>query len=208
MFYKEQMKLCLTPYKAIFLGITILLVVWLIIRIMDYHKTDAIDMPKDKLLFIQGTGMFKGEGTYGPTKHYPNGLKAKLRSTRQATSSGLDIITEVTAYDAKTGEHVYDAIRYVTFSHKPNKGNRLYKSSKSYIDDKLVSSSNGWVTMFDDKSMESVSKGSWHISAEDHEIISRTETNGSKMRTTFTNNTRHPLKSNHFMEETYEKVSE
>jgi len=195
-----------SPLSMALVALVLLIIAWFIIRFVKYHATNAIHVPKQQLLAVQGTGRYQGEGHYGATDHFPNGLKAKLQSTRKATDSGLEVVTEVTAYDAKTGQHAYDGVRYETFSYKPNKGDRVYKHSKSYIDGELVSSSNGWVTYASDDVIETVSQGSWHISEHDHDIKCRTERNGNKLHTTFSNDTKHPLHATLYMDEVYEKI--
>jgi len=154
------------------LGIIILLVMLIsIIYLMSihYYKSSAIDIEPSLLFKVLQPGRYTGVSNYSPTEIYKNGLVCKHSVTINKTdNNGIDVVNNVTAYDRITNKLEYDGVRKVIFNYKPNHNNNLFKISRSYINDKLVSSSYGYAN---GKTHDSISfnlSGSWHISNKDY----------------------------------------
>ena len=145
----------------------------------NYYKNQPIQIKKEFLYKILTPGKYLGTSYFEPTNIYKNGLKSKHVLVIKKNNNGLEVTNNQTAYDAKTGKLEYIAKRHVIFFYKINHKNDLFKSSHSYIDDKLVSSSYGYATGQTENSIIFHLSGSWYIDNRDFHKITSTITRNS-----------------------------
>jgi hypothetical protein len=134
-------------------------------------KKQAVQISPTFLFDILKPGIYNGGSKYTPTKKYPNGLICQNTLKIEQNLNGVSFINKVLAYDNVTKKFQYTGIRIGEFFYKIHHGDNLFKTSKSYINGNIVSSSYGFAT---DKSPNSISfelSGSWHINDTDYHII-------------------------------------
>lgn len=169
--------------------VAIILIVIIYFLYTHYYKSSAIDIEPSLLFHILQPGTYTGVSNYSATDLYKNGLVCtNLVTISKIGSNGIDVINNITAYDAITNKLEYNGVRKVSFNYKPNHNNNLFKMSKSYINDKLVSSSYGYANAKTNNSISFHLAGSWHISNTDYTKLynSITRTDEKTIDTKFT----------------------
>tara|TARA_R110002012_G_scaffold195779_1_gene364000 strand:- start:21 stop:617 length:597 start_codon:yes stop_codon:yes gene_type:complete len=167
----------------------IILIVTVYLLCIHYYKSPAINIEPELLFHILQPGTYTGVSNYSATKLYKNGLNCNHKVIISKTGANdIDVVNYVTAYDNITNKLEYNGVRKVNFNYKPNHHNNLFKMSKSYINDKLVSSSYGYATGKTDNSISFNLAGSWHISNTDYTNLynSITRTDKKTIDTKFT----------------------
>jgi hypothetical protein len=108
-------------------------------------------MEKIEAILIPGT--YKGHGFYDPTKKYPNGIsttnKVKIEKDKGCY---LKITNEITCYDAKTKQKLWNGRRKTIIYQDTNDKSKYVYESKSYINKKIVSSQYGILSKINEKS--------------------------------------------------------
>ena len=157
-------------YKIIMI-ILLLLVVYCVYRIRQLYPP-AINVDSNLIKSILKEGIYEYKGNYTPTDIYKNGLllKGEVHITYEKNNA---IVAELhkEAYDAKTKNKVYEALRKVTFYYKPDHGNNLFRESVTYKDDKVSSRLYGYATASTNNSISFSSSGSWLMSTHDYKHI-------------------------------------
>ena len=166
--------------------LSIIIIVLISCAFLNY-RYPAVNINHDKLVKILQPGTYTGTSTHGPTEHYKNGLKCKNLLHIYETNDGLSFTNKLKAYDMKTGKFEYSAIRKGHFDYMSNHGKNIFKSSKSYINNNLVSSSYGYAIAEESNSLTFQLTGSWHISGDDFTNILSTMTllDENKIHVTF-----------------------
>ena len=154
----------------------------------QYYHPNAINVDKDLLNNIFEIGYYKGYSTYSPTDIYKNGLYSKDKLEIIKNYSGIRTIVTLDAYDKLTNKKVYTGKRISDFVYKENHGNNLFRISKSYINNKIVSSSHGFAIAKSNNSIEFKLTGSWHNSSHDfHKINLKIKRENNKILAEFVN---------------------
>ena len=142
---------------------------------------NPVEISLEHLTNILSPGTYEGTGYYTPTGLYPNGLNTNLYRVISKSNSGLTVVTNIKAYDAKTNKFAYNAIREGRFDYKPSHGNEVFINSLSYLgnndnfmqnadlskgnfDNSIISSSHGHSTGKLENRLSFSSTGSWYIS--------------------------------------------
>lgn len=155
----------------------IILLISIYLLYTNYYKSSAIDVEPSLLFKILQPGTYTGISNYSATELYKNGLICTHYVTISKTANNdIDVVNNVTAYDKITNKLQYNGVRKVNFNYKPNHNNNLFKISKSYINDKLVSSSYGYANGKTNNSISFNLSGSWHISNKDYNKMDNTIT--------------------------------
>jgi hypothetical protein len=119
-------------------------------------------------------GNYIGKATIDPTTQYKNGLICTHNLTITKNPDGLTVINRFKAFHPNTHKLQYQGYRDIKFLYKPNHPNQLFKISKSYINDKIVSSSYGYATGKTKNSILFHLTGSWHVDNRDFHKITWT----------------------------------
>ena len=131
-------------------------------------KIPNVSMEDLDSFFTEGEYFYNG--IYKSTKIYPNGLKAKGFSEHKIIDDNkFTVKFEIDTYDIKTNKMKYRGERIMEFTVDPD--NKLYLTSHSYIDNKLVSFQKGYCVKFSKNNLVFFSKGGWHITPNHHNLI-------------------------------------
>ena len=110
-------------------------------------------MTKQEIEQILVPGVYKGTGMYEPTKKFPNGIvttnKLKIENDK---GFHLKITNEITCYDAKTKQKLWNGRRKTIIYQDTNDKSKYVYESKSYINKKIVSSQYGILSKINEKS--------------------------------------------------------
>ena len=157
----------------------ILTVIFLVIVKYIFTHRNPVEIPLDQLEEILAPGTYEGKGYYSATDLYPDGLNVQLHKVVSRKNDGLSVITDIKAYDAKTNEFAYHAVREGRFDYKPSHGKEVFINSLSFIDprsapgmseskfpnENVVSSFHGHSIGKHLNRVAFSSTGSWHISS-------------------------------------------
>ena len=187
-------------------AVLLIVVVLTISYVYRHYMRQAVPVKRDVLFGIIKPGVYNGKGHYTATEMYPNGLNTDLRLDMKETSSGTSYVVDITAYDAKTGEHAYTGQRTGRFDYKESHGLDVFRNTASYIDGKLVSSSHGRVIGATSNSLRVLANGSWHISPKQHQMIVDITRSGNKLRVVHYNDSAIPFVNYNTMTEEYTMV--
>ena len=190
----------------IFLIIVTIIIILFILHIVNNYKNQGVHIPKKVLYYVLPEGNFKGTANYGVSNVYKNGLKANVSATIRHHNDGIVVTNNIDAYDLKTKKHAYFAKRVINYDYKPNHGLNVFRNTKSYINNKLVSSSHGKLLAFDQNSITILSSGSWHISTHEHKIKTKITRVGNKLISKYINTGPIPIIHDMHMTEIYDKV--
>jgi hypothetical protein len=108
-------------------------------------------------------GEYQGTGKYSPTDKYPNGLTTTQNMKIENTLHFLKVLIKLDSFDAVTHKYMFSGTRIVKFFHKPNQKGETYKISKSYLNRRVVSKSEGVVTKAKANEVVLKSTGVWHV---------------------------------------------
>ena len=178
-FNNKSIKKCFNKPTFVIVLLLILVIIISGIFYTNYYKNQPVQIKKDFLYKILTPGKYLGSSYFEPTNIYKNGLKSKHLLIIKKKGTGLEVINNITVYDAKTGKLEYIAKRDIIFDYQTNHGNDLFKLSRSYIDDKLVSSSYGYASGQTENSIIFHLSGSWHIDDREFHKITSTLTRNS-----------------------------
>lgn len=178
----------------------------LIILIVKTYKNQGIDVPKKVLFYVLPEGNFKGTANYGKSNIYKNGLKVNVSAIIKHHQDGIVVVNTIDAYDFKTNKHAYSAKRVINYDYKSNHGLNVFRNSKTYINNKLASSSHGKIVSYNSNSITILSNGSWHISTHEHSIKTKISRVGNRLISKYVNNGPIPILHDLHMTEIYDKV--
>lgn len=183
----KNLKNTLTNNYLFFIAILILSYL-IYILYTNYFKNTPISITKQHLYKILAPGNYTGKATIDPTTQYKNGLICTHHLTITKHPDGLTVINRFKAFDPNTHKLQYQGYRDIKFLYKPNHPNQLFKISKSYINDKIVSSSYGYATGKTKNSILFHLTGSWHVDNRDFHKITWTarRTNTNTLQSIFT----------------------
>lgn len=145
------------------MDIFIFIIITLIILLI-YTYTRFEELEPDKLLTILQPGKYLGTATYISTEIYPEGLNSTNELTITKLNGGVVCENFITMYSS--GTKIFTAKRTEKFFYQPNHGNRVFRQSTSIIDgdDRVVSSSHGYLSYVNNTRITFALTGSWHIS--------------------------------------------
>ena len=167
-------------YHLAYIAIISILVIIIYLLKMSYHHSEPIDIEPELFFKLYPPGSYTGTSTIGPTKLYKNGLICEHNVINTKNANGLDVVNNITAYDAVTKKLAYKGVRKIKLSYKPNHDDNLFIVSKSYINNKLVSSFYGYATEKTSNSISFNLSGSWHVSNKHYHNIYKTISKPSK----------------------------
>jgi hypothetical protein len=175
-------------------------------RMYQHYKRKGVPVANSQLDSILVPGRYTGVADYSPSKVYPNGLTCELNANIVKEGNTTKVEIKTRAYDKITNELKYEGVRYEKYSYKPNHGKIVFRNSKSYINQDMVSSSHGRVTKIQSNNMTILSNGSWHISDRHHEITSVITTTDKGMSINYFNDGLLPFIPHLTMTETYTRL--
>jgi hypothetical protein len=183
-----------------------IVVVVFAMKMYSHFSRQGVSVAPSQLQAVLVPGQYMGKGEYSATSVYPNGLSCKLRARIIDENDTLKLEIHTSAYDKKTNDLMYQGVRYETYSYKPNHGDNVFRNSRSFIADQMVSSSHGRVVNATPNSLSVLSTGSWHISDREHEITSVITSTGDGMTIKYFNDGPIPFMPHLTMTETYTRV--
>lgn len=158
-----------TQKKVISIIILLLLILFLALNVINYLNIQPVQVEPEKLSNIFKIGDYEGQGEFGPTSLYKNGLITNDKLKIEKANNGIKETLYLDAFDKKTNKLEYTATRITKYFYKPNHKNKLYRTSESYINDNIVSSSYGYAInnniLFSNSpnKLKFYLKGTWHI---------------------------------------------
>lgn len=162
--------------------IVIILVICIILLSIGIRsrQTKEIDIEPEFLYSILKVGNYTGESIISPTSYYKDGLKCNHKVIILRKDKNIEYINSVKAYNPKNNQLEYTAERKGVFFYQTNHGNKLFKKSTSYINDKIVSNLYGYAVKKKNNSISFKMKGSRYVHKNIfHHIISTIEKNDS-----------------------------
>ena len=187
---------------------TIVILIILIIGIMMYksQRIQAVEVPREVLYSVLQPGRYVGKGKYTPTGPFPNGLTVNLEMNITETPTGATFQINATGYDAVTGDEEYTGRRVGRFDYKPNQGQQVFRNTRSYIGDTLVSSGHGRIVSASKGYFKTISSGSWYMSAREHEIVTEAFHDGENFKVIHYNEGLIPFVPHNVMVEEYKML--
>jgi hypothetical protein len=166
------MKLFSSRYFTLQCAVTLCILLLIIyILVINYYKNLPVDIEPSLLYLVAQPGTYTGVSTYGATELYPDGLRSEHTLSFVKINNGVSATNKIIAYNAKSNEIEYNAVRNIQIVYKPNHGKQLFNMTTSYINDKIVSSTYGYAIGKTDNSIKFHLSGSWHISNKDYHKI-------------------------------------
>jgi len=147
---------------------------------------NVTDVPPHILEHVLKPGKYVGKIHISPTNLYKNGTINDSTLTLVKEGNNISFTNNINARDCKTNKIAYTAKRTGLFFYKPNHGNNLFRSSKSYIGNTIVSNINGHAINHSNNHIDFVCQGSWHHAANDYKQINLSiDKNSSGFNTIF-----------------------
>ena len=188
--------------KSVIVTIVSTVLILVVVKYVFTHR-NPVEIPMDHLERILAPGTYEGKGYYSATDLYPDGLNVQLHKVVSRKNDGLSITTNIKAYDARTNEFAYDAVREGRFDYKPSHGKEVFFNSLSFIEprsapgmgeskfpnENIISSSHGHSIGKHFNRVAFSSTGSWHISSHNftHIYNEITKVTPTKIIETFAN---------------------
>ena len=192
--------------SKLFLCIFTILLIILVVKIYSNYKNQGVNVPKKVLFYVLPEGNFKGTAKYGRSNIYKNGLKLIVTAKIKHHQDGVVVTNTIEAYDLKTNKYAYFEKRVINYDYKLNHGLNVFRNTKSYVNNRLVSSSHGKIVSYSPNSITILSNGSWHISTHEHTIKTKISRVGNKLISKYINNGPIPILHDVHMTEIYDKV--
>lgn len=146
-------------------------------------NSGCVNVPMKVFHDIFKPGTYKGKGVYSPTKKYSNGIATtNTLIIKKGKNNSSHFTNTIVAKDNKTNKVEYTAIRKGTFFYKSKDSKQLFTKSKSYINNKVVSSQYGCVNRITDNTIEFSVKCKWYIDGKKNNNVIKTVTRkGNKL---------------------------
>jgi len=162
-------------YLLTFVIILVIIIILLSLRISSL-QSKGIEIEPEFLYSILKVGNYDGESIISPTNFYKDGLKCIHKAIIFKKNKNIEYVNTLQAYNLKNNKLEYTALRKGIFFYKTNHGDKLFKNSTTYINDKIVSNLYGYAIKKKRNSISFRMKGSWYVHKNIfHNIVSTIE---------------------------------
>ena len=151
---------------SILVSVCIILLVLLILAILRIKSLypQAVEVKPETLHKILKVGNYKGESQISPSSNFKNGLKCIHEvNIFKEENNNIGFNNYIKAYDLKTNQLHYTAKRTGLFFYKVNQGNNLFRTTRSYINDRIVSQLYGYSIKNKENKITFFMNGNWHV---------------------------------------------